>query len=196
MKLVTRTFIRGLLALLPLLLTVYGVYHFFRWLNEWTNALLKLVYAGAPDVPGLGIVVGAGCIFALGLLVSARFTRRLYELVELPFNQIPIVRDLYAAIKQLTAFFGPVGERRGNQVVRVRHPDVPLELIGLMTRSDLDGLPDGIAREGRVAVYLPMSYQIGGYTLFVPRTWVEPLAISVEVAMRETLTGWLERPER
>jgi len=35
-----------------------------------------------------------------------------------------------------------------------------------------------------VAVYLPMGYMIGGYTVFVPADWVQPIAMSVEEAMR------------
>ena len=58
-------------------------------------------------------------------------------------------------------------------------------------RSDLDDLDAAIAGEDRVAVYLPMSYQIGGYTLFVPRGWITPLDMSVESALRNTLTGWV-----
>jgi len=69
-------------------------------------------------------------------------------------------------------------------------------MIGLLTRERLDGLPEGTEQAGKVVVYLPMSYQIGGYTLFVPRAWVEPLNIGVEEAMRETLTGWLEHSAR
>jgi len=190
------TFFKGLIALLPLVLTVYGVYLIFRWLNAVSTSLLALAFDDAPDLPGLGILLGALAIFALGLIVSSRFTVRLYELVEVPFEQVPIVRDLYAAIKQLTTFFAPGANRRGNLVVRVRHPQWPVELIGLVTRRDLAGMPAGITQGERVAVYLPMSYQVGGYTLFVPREWVEPLDISVEAAMRETLIGWLEHGER
>ena len=59
-------------------------------------------------------------------------------------------------------------------------------------RDKLDGLDPAIEAEDRVAVYLPMSYQIGGYTLFVPRSWVTPLDMSVESAVRNTLTGWID----
>ncbi len=196
MKFLANTFLKGLLALLPLLLTVYGMVVFVSWLNQWTNALLGFVFSNAPDIPGLGIVVGGAIIFVLGLLVSTTVTRRIYEIVEMPFKQLPIIKDLYTAIKQLTVFLAPGKDKRTNLVVRVRHPTLPVDMIGLLTRERLDGLPEGIAQDGKVAVYLPMSYQIGGYTLFVPRAWVEPLNISVEEAMRETLTGWLEHSAR
>ncbi len=114
----------------------------------------------------------------------------------MPFKQLPIIKGLYTAIKQLTVFLAPGKGKRSNLVVRVRHPTLPVDMIGLLTRERLDGLPEGTEQAGKVVAYLPMSYQIGGYTLFVPRAWVEPLNIGVEEAMRETLTGWLEHSAR
>ena len=47
----------------------------------------------------------------------------------------------------------------------------------------------------RIAVYLPMSYQIGGYTVLIPRSQVKPLDISVEDALQYTLIAWARKPE-
>jgi uncharacterized membrane protein len=43
-----------------------------------------------------------------------------------------------------------------------------------------------------VAVYLPMSYQVGGYTLFLPRSALTPIDMSREDAMRFILTAGLK----
>ena len=63
------------------------------------------------------------------------------------------------------------------------------QLIGFMTST----APDALSRAGvpgeRVAVYLPMSYQIGGYTLYVERERIIPLDMDVEEAMRMVLTA-------
>ena len=40
-----------------------------------------------------------------------------------------------------------------------------------------------------IGVYLPLSYQIGGYTIYLPRDRVKPVDMTVEEAMRLTLTG-------
>jgi uncharacterized membrane protein len=40
-----------------------------------------------------------------------------------------------------------------------------------------------------VAVYFPMSYQIGGYTLYLPKAELEETTLSVEEAMRLVLIG-------
>ena len=49
------------------------------------------------------------------------------------------------------------------------------------------------AAEDPVAVYLPFSYQIGGYTLFLPRTCLTPVDTSFEEAMKLVLTGAVTR---
>ena len=50
--------------------------------------------------------------------------------------------------------------------------DLPgnLRVLGFVTRADFSDAPSGIARGDEVAVYLPMSYQVGGYTVFVPKS--------------------------
>jgi uncharacterized membrane protein len=41
-------------------------------------------------------------------------------------------------------------------------------------------------------VYLPMSYMVGGYTVFVPRDQIEPTGLSVEAGMRIALMGGVQ----
>ena len=61
--------------------------------------------------------------------------------------------------------------------------------VGLVTRSDFSDLPPGIGEEGEIAVYLPMSYQIGGFTVIVPRSAVRKVDISTHRAMGFIVTG-------
>jgi uncharacterized membrane protein len=63
-------------------------------------------------------------------------------------------------------------------------------LIGFVT----DSAPTLIdpAGGGRIAVYMPMSYQIGGYTLLVPEDKVTPLDLAPEAAMRLVLTAAIQ----
>jgi uncharacterized membrane protein len=57
-------------------------------------------------------------------------------------------------------------------------------------------LPVNAEVEQNVAVYLPMGYMIGGYTVFVPRSWVQVLDMSVEEAMRSSLIAWMSQPKK
>ncbi|TSE30797.1 hypothetical protein Tchar_02391 [Tepidimonas charontis] len=73
----------------------------------------------------------------------------------------------------------------------LRPPGGEWEAVGLVTRPTVADLPAGFLRGDRVAVYLPMGYMIGGYTVFVPRDWVTPIDLSVEEAMRSSLIAWM-----
>ena len=44
----------------------------------------------------------------------------------------------------------------------------------------------------RSRVYLPMSYMVGGYTVFLPRKLVEPTSLTVEEGMRIALMGGVQ----
>lgn len=196
MNTLLKTFLQGLLAFLPVFLTVYGVYAFGDWLDEVTSNVLETLIPSLPDVPGLGIAIGVGVIFLLGVVVSSRLTRWIYYVIETPLTHLPIVKDLYSALKQLTTLVAPAKGDETGQVVSVAHPDLPVTLVGLLTRGDATGLAPGLAPADRVAVYFPMSYQIGGYTVFIPREWVTPVDMEVEVAMRNALTGWVKGDRR
>jgi uncharacterized membrane protein len=195
MPTLVKTFLNGLLAFLPMFVTVYAIYYFGLWLDRFSSELVHTVAPGLPYVPGIGIGVGVVAILLLGVLVSSGLTRWIYNLAEIPLTHLPVVKELYVALKQLTEFLKPGGARHADQVVSVRHPDFAVSLVGLMMRRDMDGLDERIAARDCVAVYLPLSYQIGGYTLFIPRDWVTPIDMSVEQAMRASLTGWMQVSE-
>jgi len=72
--------------------------------------------------------------------------------------------------RDFLGFFAEKKKREFSQVVMVGMPDSEMKLFGLVSRSTFDDLPKGIGGEDTIAVYLPMSYQIGGYTVYLPRT--------------------------
>ncbi len=190
MKRINQYFFRGLITALPLGLTVYLLYLFLSWSEKLAVQIMR-PFIGEFYMPGLGLALGIIGIFLLGVLVSQPFIARLLSLVELPFTNIPVVKSIYSSLKSFADYFSPHPGNTGHQVVVLRVPDQPLELVGLVTRQTVEGLPSGFLQDDRVAVYLPMGYMIGGYTVFVPRTWVQPINMSVEEAMRSSLFAWM-----
>jgi uncharacterized membrane protein len=145
-------------------------------------------------LPGLGIVLGTGFILVLGFLVSQPFMTRVLDWVELPFTNLPLVKSIYSSLKSFADYFAP-HERDVQQVVLLKKPNTDLSIIGLVTRQSLADLPLDAQTQQHLAVYLPMGYMIGGYTVFVPRDWVQVLDMSVEEAMRSSLTAWMGNPK-
>jgi uncharacterized membrane protein len=101
-----------------------------------------------------------------------------------------LVKSIYSSLKSFADYFSP-NEQNAQQVVLLKKPDSDLSIIGLVTRQQLSDLPLDAQTREHVAVYLPMGYMIGGYTVFVPREWVQVLDMSVEEAMRASLTAWM-----
>lgn len=188
-------FFRGLITFLPVALTVYVLYLFIVWVETiamW--AIRPLV--GDFYLPGLGIVIGAAMIFGLGFLISQPVTARMLSWVELPFTNLPVVKSIYSSLKSFADYFAPNKKDAQQQVVMLRMPGNEMTIVGLVTRQNMAGLPPGLAELDHVAVYLPMGYMIGGYTVFVPRSWTTPIDMSVEEAMRASLLAWMASASR
>jgi uncharacterized membrane protein len=64
-----------------------------------------------------------------------------------------------------------------------------MQVIGFVTQAIPENLPKGFREEDSILVYLPLSYMIGGYAVLVPRNTVRPVNMSMEEAMRFTLTA-------
>lgn len=198
MKHLSQYFFRGLLTALPLGVTVYLLYLFLTGTESiamwWLRPVLGDFY-----LPGLGLLIGLGLILLLGFLISQPHARRLLSLIELPFTNLPVVKSIYSSLKNFADYFTPSSDKSSQQVAQqvviLRIPGQELEIVGLITRQNLSSLPQGFLQGDRVAVYLPMGYMIGGYTVFVPRAWVTPIDMTVEEVMRTSLFAWMARNE-
>jgi len=183
-------FFRGLITALPLGLTVYLLYLFLTWSETLAMQIIR-PFIGEFYVPGMGLILGVIGIFLVGVLVSQPLAGKLLSLIELPFTNLPVVKSIYSSLKSFADYFSTHKDKPAQQVVVLRIPGNELELVGLVTRQGVDGLPAGFLQGDRLAVYLPMGYMIGGYTVFVPRAWVTPISMTVEEAMRSSLFAWM-----
>lgn len=193
MKKLYKYFFRGLITVLPVALTLYLLYIFLAWTEKLTLWILSPLI-GSFYVPGMGLVSGVLIILLIGYLVSKPKVRHLLAFAELPFTNLPVVKSIYSSLKSFADYFSPTGKQGEQSVVILRMPDHPLEIVGLVTRRSFADLPPGFLPGERVAVYLPMGYMIGGYTVFVPVEWVQPIDMTVEEAMRSSLIAWMARP--
>ncbi|MCU0759491.1 MAG: DUF502 domain-containing protein [Steroidobacteraceae bacterium] len=191
LKRLGRVLLKGLVAILPIGLTIYVVY----WLGITTETLLSgpLKWLLPPGVyrPGMGLVAGFLLLLVVGLLVNAYLVRRVLGLGESLLLRVPVVKTVYASIRDLTALVNTKDRKRElERVVMVRFG--PGRVIGFVTQES--AVVPGLERGGGelVAVYLPMSYQIGGYTVYLPRDQIEATDLTVEQAMRIVITGGLQ----
>jgi uncharacterized membrane protein len=185
-----RLFFKGLATIIPLALTLI----ILGWLGGIAEGQVgPMIRALLPEgwyVRGMGMVAGVIIVMLIGLLSQVYLFRKLIELGEAVLEQTPVVKSIYRATKDFVDYFSGDDDDKFNQMVMVRHPS-GYAVLGFITREDFTNLPFG--RDDEVAVYLPLSYQIAGYTLFVPRSWCEPVDMPFEDGLRLILTAAMSR---
>jgi len=189
MKKIMRKFLAGLATILPVMITTYLLYWLAASAEKSLGGLIKLLLPEGWYWPGMGIAAGLILIFLIGLLMLAWGVRSLFAWGERIVLRIPLVKTVYGAVRDLIGFLTQAKDSGLHQVVAVTIGDKNIQLIGFVTREDLTGLPKEIGGHDKIAVYLPMSYQLGGYTVIVPRSAVQPVDMSLEEATRFVLTG-------
>lgn len=186
MKQIGSILLKGLVTILPIGLTIYFVY----WLGVTTESLLSqpIKWLVGPNYwPGMGVLMGFVLLFVVGLAVNAFIVRRVLGLGEDLLLRVPVVKTVYSAIRDMTRLVNT--EKKKGDLDRVVTIEFEFgKLIGFVTQEHANTLGIG-GGDDLVAVYLPMSYQIGGYTVYLPRSRLTETDLTVEQAMRIVLTG-------
>ncbi|MCJ7596161.1 MAG: DUF502 domain-containing protein [Desulfobacterales bacterium] len=191
MKGISKTFIAGLVTMAPIVATFYFLYWLFGSAEALLGRLIRLVIPDHFYRPGMGLAAGVVLIFFIGLLMHAWIVQSLFDWGERLLYKVPIIKTVYGSIRDFLHFFSRPGKGGDEfrQVVMVPLGETGMEAMGFVTRKDFSDLPKGIGTEETVAVYMPLSYQIGGHTLMVPRSALRGVDMSIEKAMRFILTG-------
>jgi uncharacterized membrane protein len=186
---ISRLFVRGLVLILPLAITIYLLVWLARILESALGGLLK---AALPEkgyfryIPGMGLLAGIALIFLLGFLLQSGYFRRLWRWAERQVESIPLVRLVYNSVKEVISYVGGAQTTAAQSVVMVTLQD-GVRMVGLVTRENMKGVAEG--GENEVAVFLPWSYQVGGITVLVPRSRITPLDMTVEQGFRFAFTA-------
>ena len=179
MNWILKNFLRGLVIVVPIALTIYVLYQTFL-------AIDRLLHF---SMPGVGVAVIVVAVILIGALASNFIIRRVLQLTDLMFTRAPLVRILYSAIKDLLeAFVG--NKRRFDRPVMVSMTEGgDVRFFGFVTRDDMSdvALPD------HVAVYLPFSYTWDGSLVIVPRSRVQPLQADSASIMALVVSGGVSR---
>jgi uncharacterized membrane protein len=132
-------------------------------------------------------------IFTLGLLLNNFVTAGLLQRLQEKLTEIPLIKVVYSPLRDLMNLFAK-GRDNGSlkKVVLVRFDDSK-ELLGLITRESFADLDSNLKiSPEKVAVYFPLSYGLGGYTMIVNKSHITPIDIPVEKAMSLALTAWIK----
>ena len=188
MRRLTNILMKGLAAVLPIGLTLYAVWWLARTAEGLMRGVIMVVVPAEDYRPGMGILAGLLLLFIIGSVVNAYIVRRTISVWEEFLGRIPLVKTVYSAVRDITRLL-PSGEGRRDlqSVVVWRVGDA--RLLGFVTREGLPEIEKHAGGIDLVAVYFPLSYMLGGVTVFLPKTAVEHIEMPVEAAMRLALTG-------
>ncbi len=177
-------FLQGLLFIAPVSLTVYVIYISFKFVDGILRDILEQVTGY--HIPGLGILVILAAITFIGFLGSSIIFSRYFKFFDKLISQAPLVKVIYTSIKDfISAFVGK--DRRFTEPVLVKvNRQSDIEKLGFITQKDLSNI--GIP-QGRVAVYLPHSYNFSGNLFIVPTENVTPLNAPPAEVMKFIVTA-------
>ena len=168
-------FLRGLVIMAPLAVTVYVCYAIVTTIDSWIPV----------DIPGVGFALTIGLITVVGALGSTVLTDSLVGLLDRMLERLPFVRLLYSTTKDFFEAF--VGDKRrfDTAVLITLYPGAEAKALGFMTRRDVEmfGLTD------HVAVYLPHSYAFTGQLVLVPSQHVTLIQASSAELMTFIVSG-------
>ena len=188
-RFITRHVLTGLMTILPVLLTLYLLYWFAITTETLLGDLIRFAAPADSYRPGMGLVAGLLAAFAIGLMMRAYIVQRLFSMGEQLIYHTPIIKSIYRALRDFLDYFSPNRKGEFEQVVAVTLGESGMQLIGFVTQHDYDKMPNDFREEDSVLVYLPLSYMIGGYAVLMPRSAIRPVNMTMEEAMRFTLTA-------
>jgi uncharacterized membrane protein len=197
-------FLTGLLIVGPVTITLYIMWWLINWVDAWIKPLVPHQYN--PDtylpfpVPGLGLLFAIAGLTLVGALAANLLGRSLVSSGELMMSRMPIVRNVYSAIKQIfesvitTAGPNPAFQKVG----LIEFPSKGLWSLVFVTAETTGEIAD--TKPGGESDLLTVFMPTGivpptGFICFVPRKSVMFLSMSVEEAAKIVLSGGIVVPD-
>ncbi|NIA16799.1 MAG: DUF502 domain-containing protein [Planctomycetes bacterium] len=206
-------FFRGLAALLPTILTIWLLVQFYLFVQNNVSSRLNLLIVKAILLvtkayseqflinfwvkgPGqiTGFVVAFVGICMLGAILASVVGKTLWHIFEKALMRMPVLKKVYPHIKQVTDFFLTREKLAFTRVVAFEYPRKGTWSIGMVTGSGLKKLAQE-KKQDFLTIFLPTSpTPFTGYIILVPKEEVIDLNITIEEALRFTISGGVITP--
>lgn len=196
-------FLTGLVIAAPLSITIYITWWFVDLFDKWIKPFVPAKYN--PDtylqfsLPGVGLLFALIGITVLGALTANLFGRTIVSFGENMLDNMPIVRNVYKALKQIFETVLSQSQTSFKDVGLIEYPRKGLyALVFISTETRGEVLEkSGEGQDGMMSVFLPTTPNpTSGFLLFVPRRSVTILDMSVEEAAKMVISAGLVTPKR
>jgi len=208
---ISRTFLAGLLAALPLALTLAAIFWFANLvkrflgpdsaLGEMLGSIgLKFVTSETPAYL-VGVIIALAMIYLFGLLVEAGMKSRWHALVDNILNRVPLVRTVYNALDKLVNMFDLKDQTELKSMSPVMcyfgGKEGGTAVLALLTSPEPVNLND----RDYYAIMIPTApVPFGGAIMYLPIEWVEPAGLEFDglldiyMSMGVTSSGYFNKP--
>jgi uncharacterized membrane protein len=185
MKNILKSFVNGILTIVPIILVIYVTYKTFMFLDGLLGGFLKQ-YFKESYVPGIGILATLLLITILGFLSTKFITGTIFRIIDRLLEKIPFVKTIYSVIKDTVHSF--LGEKKSfSKVALVTLPGTNMKSLGFVTSEELQAFYEPLKEY--IAVYVPQTFQVAGFTFLIPKEDVEFIDVKPEDAMKFILSG-------
>jgi uncharacterized membrane protein len=192
-------FLAGILITAPIGITVYLAWLVISFVDSRITPMIPAKYN--PEnylpfaLPGLGLLILIVLLALIGALMAGYVGRLVTHGYEGLLNRMPVVRGVYAAIKQIVEAVLAQKAQAFREAVLVEYPRPGVWVIAFVTGRAKGEIRD-ISTEEMVAVFVPTTPNpTSGFLLFVPRRQVVPLAMDIEDAFKLVVSGGIVAPE-
>lgn len=195
-------FLTGLVIAAPISITVYITWSFVDLIDHWFKPLVPAAYN--PEtylpfaVPGVGLLFAIFMLIVLGALTANLFGRTIVGFGERFMDNMPLVRNLYKALKQIFETAVSQSNSSFQEVGLIEYPRSGLyALVFVSTRTTGEVLTrTGRSKDQLLSVFLPTTPNpTSGFLLFVPAEDVKILDMSVEEAAKMVISAGLVTPK-
>lgn len=177
-------FLRGLLFVAPIGITVAVIVWFVRFLNGIISPITENLLPF--PIPGLGILMVFAVLAMMGFIISHLITFSAESTLDRVMSRAPLIKVIYFSVKDIIALFSDKQDKLGKPVkVRVQKDPVQYR-FGFVTQSDVKtfGFEDDM-----LSVYMPFSYGIMGMQVVAHRDDVEYLDLPAAEVMKFIVSG-------
>ena len=195
------SFLTGLIIVGPIGITIYMVWTFIDFIDSWVTPYLLKLFPDIPipveSIPGIGLVVAIFGIMVIGAFTANLFGRSLLSYGERVLDRMPVVRNLYRALKQI---FETVLSQSGTSFQKVgliEYPRKGLYAIVFVSTETKGEIAKKCANGERfLSVFLPTTPNpTSGYLLFLPEKDITILDMSVEEGAKLVISAGLVVPQ-
>ena len=195
-------FLTGLVIAAPISITVYITWWFVDLFDNWIKPLVPAQYN--PDtylpfsLPGVGLLFALMGLMVLGALTANLFGRTIVAFGEQMLDRMPIVRNVYKALKQIFETVLSQSNSSFRQVGLIQYPRPGLYALVFISTDTTGEVLERAGNGGEmVSVFLPTTPNpTSGFLLFVPAEDVMLLEMNVEEAAKLVISAGLVTPKR